>query len=341
MPFPALPPRGFQDAPPDECAARWRLYGALGACFAGHGYRQVETPLLERYALFAQGPARLPEASLWKTTAPDGSILVLRPDNTTPTVRLACARMQDEALPIRLFYLQSRVAYPGSLRYAASSLESHEAGVELLGESGPRHDAEALALAVRALQQTGLPSFQMDLGHVGFFLGLLEEAGLSPEDAETLRAAVEGKNQLEVDLLLDKPGADGLPDGRASVRETLRRLPQLYGGREVLDEAARMTRSGKCRAALDGLAAVWDLMEAEGLGDLLSVDLGMVQSIHYYTGIVFRGITRGIPRPVLSGGRYDALPASLGRGTGAVGFAVKLEPVIDALFRKDDAAHDA
>jgi len=79
------------------------------------------------------------------------------------------------------------------------------------------------------------------------------------------------------------------------------------------------------------LTATLDLLTEDGLDGYISVDLGMVHAIHYYTGMVLRGITAAACRPLLSGGRYDALPASMGRDIGAVGFGISLEPLLAAV----------
>ena len=48
----------------------------------------------------------------------------------------------------------------------------------------------------------------------------------------------------------------------------------------------------------------------------------MVDDLHYYNGIVFKGFVSGLPQSVLSGGRYDRLMGRMGRRAGAIGFAV-------------------
>jgi len=58
--------------------------------------------------------------------------------------------------------------------------------------------------------------------------------------------------------------------------------------------------------------------------------LGMVQSIEYYTGVVFRGYVTGAAGHVLTGGRYDALLGLLGRDAPAIGFALDLDALPSA-----------
>jgi ATP phosphoribosyltransferase regulatory subunit len=60
----------------------------------------------------------------------------------------------------------------------------------------------------------------------------------------------------------------------------------------------------------------------------------MVQSLNYYTGVIFRGFTHGIGFPVLSGGRYDTLTAGFGSNCPATGFSLGLSMIMTALERQ-------
>ncbi|GHU67527.1 hypothetical protein FACS1894184_07530 [Clostridia bacterium] len=327
-----LPTQGFTDTLPDDYARAARLRNCLSELFTRRGYAGIETPLIETHSLFQSGPSRLPESQQWKTLAPDGSILVIRPDNTTPAVRLACTRLTSLPPPIRLHYIQTVLRYPSGSE-GISRVERRQAGVELLGETAPEADAEVIALAIEALKSSGLESFQIDIGQVGFFKGLMEEAGLTDADAEQMRALVEAKNSLGITLAL----RDALLPSeveRSRIAARLQTLPTLFGGIEVLDEARSMSDHPRCRAALDNLDAVYTLLDRRGLAHYLSIDLGMVHAINYYTGIVFRGLTGHLGQPLLSGGRYDDLPAALGRSMGAVGFGIELDQLLTALARE-------
>ena len=63
-------------------------------------------------------------------------------------------------------------------------------------------DAEMLAMLIDSLIQAGLREFQVEIGHIDFFNGLMEEAGLSSEDRRELRALIESKNYFGVEEML-------------------------------------------------------------------------------------------------------------------------------------------
>ena len=63
----------------------------------------------------------------------------------------------------------------------------------------------------------------------------------------------------------------------------------------------------------------------------------MVQSLNYYTGIVFRGYAYGVGFPILSGGRYDGLVSKFGKDCPATGFSMGVNMVMMALERQNRA----
>lgn len=140
---------------------------------------------------------------------------------------------------------------------------------------------------------------------------------------------------LAIELLLRGNGA-----AEAAIAR-IRELPMLFGGREVFARAEKLSASPKCRAALENLRAIYDALCACGFEDFVTIDLGMVHAIGYYTGMIFRGISASFGQPLLSGGRYDGLLRDFGRPLGAVGFAMGLEHVLEALDRQADAARQA
>lgn len=319
-------PEGMQDTLPGECAQKRRIEAVLRALFVRHGFAEAKTPQLEYYDVFTGSIRGMDQQQMWKTFDRNGNILVVRPDNTTPMVRMATTKMKDAPLPLRLCYVQDALHY--AQHSGARFCEATQAGVELMGASGAEADAEIIALAIEALRSAGLKDFQIDIGQVDFFKGLMQEAGLCETDSEELRAYVEQKDMLGIELLLRRK------DVSEEVSRRIMRLPMLYGGAEVLAMAEGMTKSPTCLAATQSLRTILSILEEYGLAEYVSIDLGMVQAIHYYSGMILRGITQNLGTALLSGGRYDDLPEGFGQAMPAVGFALDIKQLLIALERQ-------
>ena len=66
----------------------------------------------------------------------------------------------------------------------------------------------------------------------------------------------------------------------------------------------------------------------------VSVDLGIVSSYQYYTGIIFAGYTFGSGEAIVKGGRYDKLLPYYGKQAASIGFAVVIDQLMAALSRQ-------
>jgi ATP phosphoribosyltransferase regulatory subunit len=61
------------------------------------------------------------------------------------------------------------------------------------------------------------------------------------------------------------------------------------------------------------------------------LDLGIVNRSNYYTGVIFHGYAQGSGLSVLSGGRYDNLLGEFGMQAPAIGFAVEVSALCEAM----------
>ena len=319
-------PSGMQDTLPGECARKRTLEQEFRRLFAAHGYQEIETPILEYYDALDDSTWGYRPEHLWKTFDGKGRILAVRPDSTIPAVRLAAGRLGDAPLPLRLCYVQPATKF----RYDTLSMlcEETQCGVELMGEGSAQADAECIALAIEALRLAGLRDFQVELGQAGFFAGFMQEAGLDDRQCAAVRELTEQKNALGIQLYLEKLAVS------EDVARRLQRLPMLYGGPEILDEAEALTAHPLCRAAVRNLRDILSLLEAYGCADCVSIDLGMTHQANYYSGMIFRGMTAELGQLLLSGGRYDHLPGRYGREMPATGFALSMKLLMIALERQ-------
>ena len=321
-------PEGMQDTLMGECVRKRCVEQQLRTLFSLSGFAEIETPILEYYRTFDDEVYGFDDHHVWKTFDRQGRVLAVRPDSTIPAVRIAASRLKNEPLPLRLCYIQSVAAFPQD--GSASLCESTQAGVELMGEKSALADAEVIALAIRSLQEAGLKEFQIDLGQVAFFKGFMQEAGLTPEQTETFRRHVEEKNMLAMQFYLKECAVPG------EVFKRLMKLPQLYGDEAVLGEAEAITSNSLCRAAITNLKQILAALDDYGCREYVTIDLGMVHAVNYYSGMIFRGITGHLGQPLLSGGRYDGLPARYGRAMPATGFGLSINLLMAALSRQGE-----
>lgn len=323
-------PEGTRDKLFGESDRRRSAEAAVTELFRRRGYREVITPVVEYYDLFVQARNPLPQESMLKLVDRSGRILVLRPDCTTPIARVAATRLAQHRLPQRLFYNQT-IFRSGDANHGLSS-EISQCGIELIGAEGIRADVEAVALAVESLQAAGLEEFRIELGHTGFFTALAEEMELDAEKARSLRDCIENKSFAVLDDMLE---GENSPAAAA-----MKRIAVLFGGVDILEEARALTDNPKALAVIDYLSDIYAELNAAGMGEYISFDLGIVSGLEYYTGLIFRGYAPGAGSVIVAGGRYDNLISDFGKAIPATGFAVYVDSLVSCLPHEEPSKAD-
>ncbi len=322
-------PLGTKDLVLEESVTRRELENKLSALFMRRGFSEVMTPGFEFLDVFMGENPAVPVESMYKLTDTKGRLMVMRPDSTLPIARLAATRFQNAPRPLRLYYAQD--VFHMNVGLTGRADQEFQAGVELIGAEGLRADLEILRLAATALRTAVGDGFRLEIGHVGFFESLMEELQADAAVEEEIRDLIEGKNYAALSELLDTlPSCDAV--------DALRRLPHLFGGRDVLDKAKALCRTERAEQSLRYLDTLLSALAELGLEERVLLDLGMLHSNEYYTGLIFRGYVEGSGEIALSGGRYDALLRQFGNAEAAIGFAISVDAVMRVLRSRGDMA---
>ena len=313
-------PPGFADLLPPQAAARRDLEQSILAGFGGWGYRLVETPAVELLSTVELGMQPEAVQRLFKLADGDGRMLAMVGERTVPVARVVATQLRQAALPIRLCYLGPTFeGHPAPGR----NRQGFQAGAELVGAAGPAADAEVVAVAVEALVASGVEGFQVEVGHVGFFGGIMDRLGA--EQRMLVLDALAGRDLVELESALEHS------DLRAAEQELLLRFPALRGGPEILEAAGAMVDNPVSAAALAELQEVYRLLQAHGAGGRVNLDLGAVRDFDYYSGVIFEVFAPGLGIPLAAGGRYDGLLQRFGYPQPATGVVVFLDRVLAVL----------
>lgn len=315
-------PTGLKDLLPEEAKRQRALEMNLANLFERWGYQEVITPAFEYYETLSMDLGSEVD-ELFKFFDREGRLLALRSDMTTPIARVVATRLRNNPMPLRLFYLANVFRYEAP--QAGRQREFYQAGVEFIGQADAQADAEVIALAVEALESSGLQDFQISLGQIEIFNGLMEESGLSQEQKRKVKETIARRDLVGLESLLNEFEVP------ARQMDSILRLPHLRGGAEVFGKARVLTTNDRAQAALDNLAQVFELLESRGQAGRVCVDLGVLRGFDYYTGVVFEGYTADLGFPICGGGRYDKLLGKFGFECPATGFAMGLERLILSL----------
>lgn len=319
-----ITPEGTRDYLFEEAAARNFVAKQVGQVFSCRGFVEVQTPGIEFLDVFTDSNAGMPVEYMYKLVDAKGRLMAVRPDSTMPIARLCATRLQQESLPLRLYYKQSIFLAEPVMR--GRSDQVLQMGVEYIGGKGFAADLDILTAAVDTLSTLGVGRFE--IGHIGIFNALMDGMRLNAGQREQVRTLIEAKNYPALNDLLDRVGRNAFSDA-------MKQLPRLFGDERVFAKAKALFTDEVTLGELDYLERLYRTL-VEILPDAdIKVDLGLVNRNDYYTGIVFRGYLEGIGREVLTGGRYDHLLESFGRTAPAVGFAVNIDAAAQYLCRRN------
>jgi len=322
-------PKGVKDFLPLKAAKSDYLQQQLRQVFASWGFRPIVPPQLEFLDELEKGLGEeLRERTFRFDDRQSGRLVAFPPDITPQVARIVATRMRELPLPLRLSYSGRVLRH--TEQQAGKDRDIFQTGVELIGLDGPEADAEMIAMAVECLAAVGADEFTVDIGQVDFFRGVMDGFPLPGELAGKVAGAIGRKDSSELVSLLDSVEiAD-------QAREEVLALPRLFGGRDVLDRAAKVVRNDRSRRALDNLSQVLDVLDVYGVLEHVTLDLGELRGLNYHTGITFQGFLSGIGRAVCSGGRYDNLTEQYGFPAPATGFTFDLLNLLFALDKKLD-----
>lgn len=289
---------GFRDFLPDDCARRNYTFSRWRDVARRYGFLEWEGPPLEATELYKKKSGAEIVDQLFNFTDKGERQVALRPELTPTLARVVAAHEREFKKPLKWFSIGQFFRYEKQQR---GRLREHfQLNCDIIGEADPSADVELVALCIDILRGFGLTDkdFVVRISDREFWTDFLREKQV-PEERWT-----------EFLQTIDKFG-----------REPRDKTAEKLGN--FAEPVFAVLKSGGNNEKLTKLA---DGLRVRGLEDFVSIDIGIVRGLAYYTGIVFEAFDRaGKFRAIAGGGRYDNLIAQLsdsGVSLPALGFAM-------------------
>ncbi|MEK7159118.1 MAG: ATP phosphoribosyltransferase regulatory subunit, partial [Patescibacteria group bacterium] len=193
--------RGVRDFGPEEKIARDKIVETLKTVFEAFGYNPIETPILERYELFASkfGIGQESDAmrETFKLKDQGDRDLVLRTEFTVPFSRFVGMNPQLKK-PFKRYQI-GQVFRDGPLKLGRYR-EFYQCDVDVVGVSDPIIDAEILQLTDEVFTKLGLET-EIFINNRKILNGILDACGVAKDDQNSVIISIDK---------LAKLGADGV-----------------------------------------------------------------------------------------------------------------------------------
>ncbi|MGZ8190774.1 MAG: ATP phosphoribosyltransferase regulatory subunit [Methylococcaceae bacterium] len=314
-----LLPDGIEEILPEEAKHLEDLRSKILQMFACWGYDLVIPPFIDYLDSLLTGSGH--DLALQTFTLTDqisGKLLGVRADMTPQVARIDAHNLKHE-WPTRLCYAGTVLHTRGDpLEKTRSPMQI---GAELYGHAGKESDVEVIRLMLEMLAITGLQNVHLDLGHVGIYRALSEQASLTQAQESELFNVLQRKARPELQELMDGYSIN------TELKAMFLKLPELNGDRETIDKARAVfaKANDKVKQALADLAEIAEILAARFQSLAISFDLAELRGYHYHTGVVFAAFVPTVGREIARGGRYDNIGAVFGRSRPATGFSADLK----------------
>lgn len=282
-----------------------------------HGYRYVETPVLEYTELFKRTSGETSDIvskEMYTFEDQGGRSLSMRPEGSAPVCRAVVQHgIAASGTMTKYYYIMPmfRSERPQKGRYRQHT----QLGLEIFREPEPTADAEAIAVLMGFYARIGLKDVTLHLNNVG-----------SPVCRPRYR-------QVLVEYLRAHAGRLSEDSRRRLDINPMRVLDsKAPEDQEIADGAPKMLDylDDECAAHFAGVKAALD-----ALGIAYRLNPRMVRGLDYYTNTAFEvtcGSLEGAIQVIAGGGRYDGLVEQIGGPpTPAVGFGSSIERTLLAL----------
>ena len=285
----------------------------LRSIYRKFGYLPYKMGKFEEYDFYVKNKDFLISDRVITFNDTNGKLMALKPDVTLSIIK----NHKDEPGTVQRVYYNENVYRISESTNAYK--EIMQAGLECFGEIDIYNKLEVLNLATESLAAIS-DEFVLEISHMGILSGLLNASNGDSEFKKLITACVGEKNAHEIPRICAEFNVSG------EVCNKLMEFVDIYGSRtDVLKRLEKLCEGDEMHSALQELRMISNAMESSPYSENILFDFSIVSNMKYYNGVLFRGFINGIPESVLSGGQYDNLMKKIGRGGGAIGFAVYLD----------------
>ncbi len=332
--FKTLP--GFREFYPEEFAKKSGMFSCWRNVARSFGFQEFEPPVLEQLDLFTEKSGEEIKSQLFEFVDKGERAVSLRPEMTPSLARMVGAKAAGIRRPVKWFAIGENYRYERQQKGRLRAF--YQFNADILGEVSLNADAEIIALLIEALRVFGLDAsqFKLRLGDRNLWVLFLQNFGVDDARMIQVLSVIDKLEKVSPEALLEMM-TDALAGTGLSAEKLIEQIRVLVSLRSVdaLEEFFKNSASDD-----DGISArikdwrdLLDLLSGLDVADFVSVDMGIVRGLAYYTGFVFEAFqTVGTGRALAGGGRYDNLVGKLGyQDMPAVGFGMGDVTVADLL----------
>lgn len=288
------------------------------------GFDFIKTPTVEYYETIGKASA-IADSALFKLVDRQGETLVLRPDMTTPIVRVATSKLLHEKNPLRLAYFAN--VFRAQEQEGGRPAEFEQMGVELFGDVSVYADAEMIITANELLHELGVVNHRLTVGHAGLLHSILSSYTKNEIQVNELRTFLVEKNIVGFEEAVRMYNLEEFQETKLLL---------------FIEQASNVTSIEELTPFIDSQnteqTSMFEyfkelslLLKSSSVAEKVTYDLTLTSEMSYYTGMLFEIFASGSGFAIGNGGRYDGLLTAFESNVGATGFGLRVDRLLEVM----------
>lgn len=259
-----------------------------------------------------------------KYTGPDGNIYTVKSDPTHFVTQLASQNKRTGHSTQKYAYSTSKLNWKAN---GGKTIESLQCGLEIYDSNTVLGEAEAIRVACKVLEQSGIGKITIDLGNINFTEILLDACKIPPTQKSMLRSLIDSKNLPELEALIRSLNLT------PEQRKAFMLLPQLFGEpSQTIALVRELPLTEAADKAIKRVEALYMALLDYGIDKtMIKIDFSFTNSYSYYTDTIYKIYTADSGQVLAAGGRYDN---AFGYGLSACGIALYLNEINEVIEMK-------
>ncbi len=338
-------PEGTRDFSPEQMFKRNYIFDSIKSVFRRYGFKQIETPTLEKLSTLIGKYGDEGDKLLFKVLnngdfltkaneealqTRNSSKLVssicdrgLRYDLTVPFARYVVMHQNDITFPFKRFQVQPvwRADRPQRGRYR----EFYQCDVDVVGSNSLLFEAELLQIYDTVFSDFKLPVTIL-INNRKILQGVAEAVGASDKFVD-LTVAIDK---------FDKIGWSGVAEElrtRGFGEPAIEDVEKFLNITDLNELVPYFSRSEQLKFGVQEIQTALDFLKDYNFTNLVKFDLTLARGLNYYTGCIFEVRADTVKMGSIGGGgRYDDLTGVFGlKGVSGVGISFGADRIYDCL----------
>jgi len=321
--------RGVRDYGPSEAIMRNKIIDILRSTFELFGYNPIETPIIERYELFASkygiGEESDAMRETFKLKDQGDRKIVLRTEFTVPFARFV-GMNQDIKLPFKRYQLGS-VFRDGPIKLGRYR-EFWQCDVDSVGISSAKVDGELLQLANNVFKKLGI-DVVIKINNRKILNAFMDYVGIEYNKQKSVIITLDKLDKLGEKVIKEELLAKDI--SRDKINKLIDLINISGDNSELIDKLQNII--GEC----DGLSEIKEAIDCVYDNENILFSPSLARGLAYYTGNVFEVFLTDntlLSSSIAGGGRYDDMIGGLignNQNYPAVGLSFGLDTIFDAM----------